>query len=162
MLGIQNRTALEALYVLAEGRCSSSIQRTYTFRKIYLFRLLWTSVIITSVQGSGKVMFLLFLLYLFTSISTFCPTRHFFFIGLTINSHFLSLFLCVSPIPCSQQRFLHLVNSIYIPKNHPAGSRGDETIAEVKMKEEPCIFFPKIKRATGDQVPINKHCNVFT
>lgn len=47
-------------------------------------------------------------------------------------------------------RALHLTDSIYISKNHPAGSRENKTIAEIEMKKEPSIFFLPVKRVTGD------------
>lgn len=62
----------------------------------YLPHLLRTTVITTSVQGSGKGNVSLVPLYLSISILTFCLTRHFFSIWLThslsISSPSLSLF----------------------------------------------------------------------
>lgn len=96
------------------------------------------------VYGAGeKVLFRLFPLYLFTPISTFCPTRHFFFIRLT---HSFSLNLHLSPhfffcLPrCCRQSLYPFVNSTYIPKNHPADSRGDKTTAEAEMNKELSTF----------------------
>lgn len=140
--------------------CNPEDLNFLTDSSFYLFSLLWTAVITTSTQGLRKVVFRFFPLYLFTSISTFCLTRHFFFIRLT-HSFFHcfsfppSLFSLSPPsFPTSpyfflplllfcQQSFYTLINSPYIHKNHLADSRGDKTTAEVKMSKEPSVFFPR-------------------
>ena len=48
------QNSLGSTFCTPRRPCSPSIQRIYIFWKTYLFRLLWTSIIITSVQGSGK------------------------------------------------------------------------------------------------------------
>lgn len=131
----------------------------------YLPHLLWTTVIITSVQGSGKGNVSLVPLYLFTSILTFCLTRHFFSIWLThslsISSPSLSLFsplISLSVSPCRWQFLYIYLNfiSTYIPQNHPAESRWDKTIADSEMNKELSVFSTCYKN-NRDQLPINKH-----
>ena len=76
--------------------CNPEDLNFLTDSSFYLFSLLWTAVITTSTQGLRKVVFRFFPLYLFTAISTFCLTKHFFFIRLT-HSFFHCFSLSLPP-----------------------------------------------------------------
>lgn len=170
-LCVQNRTALST--PCSPQARSSSIQRTWTSWNTFIFLVYYGLLSFPHMYGAAEKMFLLFPLYLLTSISTFYPMRHFFFICLIhclgwhtlfILSHSLSLLPSLLPSfsillslssPLLPTELLHLTDSIYIPRNHPAGSREDKTIAEIEMKKEPSIFFLLVKRVTEDQLPIS-------
>ena len=68
-----------------------------TDSSFYLFSLLWTAVITTSAQGPRKLVFRFLPLYLFTSIPTFCLTRHFF--CHSADTLLLTLFLSIPSPP---------------------------------------------------------------
>lgn len=144
----------------------------------YLFYLLWTAIITTSAQGSRNRRVLVVSPYLFTSISTFCLTGHFFLFGWHTLFHTVSLSFSPS-LPPSHPHLPH-----DLPPHLFLFSSAANSVFTLRLTAFRCLkitllkaegtgilhkwrwirsllSFLWVKRATGDQPPINKQRNFF-
>lgn len=106
----------------------------------YLFRLLWTPGITTSVQGSRKWSLRLlapeFICFYFNLLPSEAYLIH---LADTVNLCLcLSLFL--SPSASNRVFILWLPADVPKKKNHPAVCKGNKIVADIEMSKEPSLF----------------------